>query len=217
MKEILNQLKEYHKNYTKLEDRNTVLEGALEKLLSITGTDNYGNLIKRVTKLSKRSETFQDEYWWFCEPDHWYQGYKINKKDRRNEALRLTGKCLEKYYQLNGDEGKNKIISLFQSLFRNEIRFERYKYLFSFMLNWNVTDEQLDAFKKDPYGGYTIDGKKIVKLEEKAKTPIKSILPDEIDSTDLRKFWNYIKEKNLEFVEDCSLKDLDFLKSIKSF
>lgn len=211
MDEILNQLKQFSRNYKKLEDRNQTLENVLQELLDITRTDNYGNLIKRVTKLASKSNAVQDEYWWFNEPDHWYQGYKVDKKARRQEALRLTQKCLEKFRYTESSERQNKLLNVFRSCFKQEVEYKRYKFLCNFIINDNPHDSLLDKWIINPYD----DGGAEQPREEKRTTSISTLLPKEMNPEDVRKVKAYKDRKKIDCVEDCSEENLAFFKSIQ--
>ena len=50
MDELITRLKKCSSEYKSMRERTLRVEESLNTLLTITGTDNYGNLIKRVKK-----------------------------------------------------------------------------------------------------------------------------------------------------------------------
>ena len=106
--EIISGVRELKNKRKALQERNNTLEKTIKKLMVITKTDNYGNLLKRIEKWER--VIAEKKIDWFIVPPEW----KLLDNDKQviKLAREKTLKCLEK---LESSASKDEIKQLIEA------------------------------------------------------------------------------------------------------
>lgn len=118
--EVMTIVRELKNEDKQLRSRNDKLEKVIQELKTITGTDNYGNLKKRVEKLVRNSSNRQ-LYWWTI-PICW----RIDCNYNEGYAYHKTLECLDRWEEITGKDNTQRLVIALQQKLDNEVSYKNY-------------------------------------------------------------------------------------------